>query len=76
MTDSIRRELQERAVSCCMAGPDTLEASHLRWAEDATRLTQDNSPRSVCRTRDCVLTLDAGCWRRTSHRMTMTCCTL
>ena len=24
---------------------------------------------------DCVLVFDAGCWRRTSHRMTMTCCT-
>jgi hypothetical protein len=24
---------------------------------------------------DCVFVFDAGCWRRTSHRMTMTCCT-
>ena len=24
---------------------------------------------------DCVLVFDAGCWRRTSHRMAMTCCT-
>ena len=25
---------------------------------------------------DCVFVFDAGCWRRTSHRMTMACCTL
>ena len=25
---------------------------------------------------DCVFVFDAGCWRRTSHRMTMTCCTV
>ena len=25
---------------------------------------------------DCVFVFDAGCWRRTSHRMTMTCCTM
>jgi anti-sigma28 factor (negative regulator of flagellin synthesis) len=25
---------------------------------------------------DCVFVLDAGGWRRTSHRMTMTCCTM
>ncbi len=25
---------------------------------------------------DCVFVFDAGGWRRTSHRMTMTCCTV
>ena len=25
---------------------------------------------------DCVFVYDAGCWRRTAHRMTMTCCTV
>jgi hypothetical protein len=25
---------------------------------------------------ECVFVFDAGCWRRTSHRMTMTCCTM
>jgi anti-sigma28 factor (negative regulator of flagellin synthesis) len=25
---------------------------------------------------DCMFVFDAGCWHRTSHRMTMTCCTL
>jgi len=25
---------------------------------------------------DCVFVFDAGCWRRTSHRMTMTYCTV
>ncbi len=25
---------------------------------------------------ECVFVFDAGCWRRTSHRMTMTCCSM
>jgi anti-sigma28 factor (negative regulator of flagellin synthesis) len=33
--------------------------------------------RAIDRVReDCVFVLDAGGWRRTSHRMTMTCCTM
>lgn len=76
MIGNIPGERREQVVSCDMSGLDTLEEMNLRRTEDPTRSPRDRSSQSVCSTWDCVFVFDAGCWRRTSHRMTMTCCTL
>jgi hypothetical protein len=76
MMDTTHGERREHVVSCYIEGFDTLEKTDLRCTEGAPRSPYDNSPHTVCSTWDCVCVFDAGCWRRTSHRMTMTCCAL
>lgn len=69
-------ERRERVVSCYISRFDTLEEMTLRYAKDPARSPHEGSSQSEYSTCDCVLVFDAGGWRRTSHRMTMTCCTM
>jgi hypothetical protein len=73
MIDAIPYERREPVVSCYISGLEMLEVMNRRRTEDPTRSPHNNSSQSVCSTRDCVFVFDAGCWRRTSHRMTMAC---
>jgi len=46
-----------------------------RWLAEGTYDVAGRLDRAMDRVlEDCVFVFDAGCWRRTSHRMTMTCC--
>lgn len=69
-------EQRERVASCYISRFDTLEEMTLRRTKDLARSPHESSPKSECSTCDCVLVFDAGGWRRTSHRMTMTCCNI
>ncbi len=69
-------EQRERVASCYISRFDTLEEMTLKCTEDPARSSPDSSSQSECSTCDCVLVFDVGGWRRTSHGMTMTCCTM
>jgi len=69
-------ERRERVASWYMSRFDTLEEMILTYTKDPARSPHDSSSQSECNTWDCVFVFDAGSWRRTSHRMTMTCCTM
>jgi hypothetical protein len=69
-------ERRERVASCYISRFDTLEEMTLQGMKDPARSPHDSSSQSECSTCDCVLVFDAGSWHRTSHRMTMTCCTM
>jgi len=78
--ENMRSTPGEEVLKRIAASPDIRRDKVLSIRRQITEGTYEVAgrlDRAIDRVReDCVFVLDAGGWRRTSHRMTMTCCTM